>query len=77
MISRRMMMIDCIAVGHGPDKIPPAFFAYASHVIIFNTIPSMKKRADELGDVARWEEIQSRVKQKAFTDPYYYEIHKI
>ncbi len=77
MISRRMMMIDCIAVGHGADKIPPAFFAYASHIILFQTITPIRKRKDELIDIARWEIIQQRVNEKAITDSHYYEIHKI
>ena len=77
MISRRMMMIDCIAVGHGPEKIPPAFFAYASHIIMFKTNTSVRKRKNELDNIARWETIQQSVNNEAIINQHYYEIHQI
>jgi hypothetical protein len=77
MVRRRQMMIDVIAVGHGPSKIPPAFFSYMTHIVLFKTNDPIKSRKDRLDDIARWEIIQARVNEKAITDPHYYEIHKI
>jgi len=77
MVRRRQMMIDVIAVAHGPSKVPPAFFSYMTHIILFKTNDPMRTRKDRLDDISRWETIQQRVNEKAITDPHYYEIHKI
>lgn len=77
MIRRRMMMIDVIAVGHGANKIPPAFFAYATYFVFFKTIVPIRCRKEELEDIERWEAIQERVNSIAITNPHYKEIHKI
>lgn len=77
MVRRRQMMIDIIAVAHGPRKIPPAFFSYATYIILFKTNDPITSRKDCLDDIARWEAIQQNVNQRAATDPHYYEIHKI
>ena len=77
MVRRRQMMIDVIAVAHGPSKVPPAFFSYMTHIILFKTNDPMRTRKDRLDDISRWETIQQRVNEKAINDPHYYEIHKI
>lgn len=77
MVRRRQMMIDVIAVAHGPSKVPPAFFSYMTHIVLFKTNDPMKTRKDRLDDIARWETIQHRVNEKAIADPHYFEIHKI
>jgi Cdc6-like AAA superfamily ATPase len=77
LVRRRQMMIDLISVGHGPSKIPPAFFSYATHLIFFKTNDPITKRKDCLEDISRWEAIQAAVNLKAQTNPHYYEIHKI
>jgi len=77
MVRRRQMMIDVIAVAHGPSKVPPAFFSYLTHIVLFKTNDPMKIRKDRLDDIVRWEAIQAHVNEKAITDPHYFEIHKI
>jgi len=77
LIRRRMMMVDILAVGHGPNKIPPAFFAYATHFIFFKTNVPMRCRKEELEDIERWENVQKGVNMMARSNPHYKEIHKI
>ena len=77
LVRRRMMMIDVIAVGHSPIKIPPAFFGYCTHICLFKTIGSMNVRKDELEEIDRWLTIQQAVNRQAETDIHYYEIHKV
>ena len=37
LIARRQRMVDVFAVGHGFNEVPPVFFTYASHIILFRT----------------------------------------
>lgn len=76
-IRRRQMMVDICAVGHGFNKIPPAFFAYMSHIVMFKTTSPVTVRKDEFDDIAKWEAIQQRINKEAAIRPHYYEIHKI
>ena len=76
-VRRRQMQIDILAVAHGPSKVPPAFFSYLTHIILFKTNDPMKIRADRFDDISRWEAIQAEVNRKAADNPYYFEIHKI
>lgn len=76
-VRRRQMMIDICAVGHGFSKIPPAFFAYTSHLALFKTTDPVSTRKDRFDDIAKWEVIQRRVNDTAATNPHYNEIHKI
>jgi energy-coupling factor transporter ATP-binding protein EcfA2 len=77
LVRRRMMMVDIIAVGHGPNKIPPAFFAYATHFVLFKTTVPMRCRKDELDNIEYWETVQQNINQKANSDPHYKEIHSL
>lgn len=76
-VRRRQMMIDIAAVGHGFSKIPPAFFAYTTHICMFKTTDPASTRKDRFDDIKRWEDIQQRINSKAVTDIHYHEIHKI
>ena len=76
-VRRRQMMIDICAVGHGFSKIPPAFFAYTSHMAMFKTTDPVSTRKDRFDDIKRWEAIQQRINTEAITNPHYHEIHKI
>ena len=76
-VRRRQMMIDICAVGHGFSKIPPAFFAYTSHLALFKTTDPVTTRKDRFDDITRWEAIQKRINTQAISNPHYHEIHKI
>ncbi len=76
-VRRRQMMLDICAVGHGFSKIPPAFFAYTSHIALFKTTDPVTTRKDRFDDIKRWEVIQRRINTEAATNPHYHEIHKI
>ena len=76
-ISRRQKMLDIVVVAHSFNKIPPGFFAYATHYVIFKTIETAKKRSAYLFDIDTVLEHESRVNKKAQTNPHYKEIIKL
>lgn len=74
LIRRRQQMIDVIAVAHGFTEVPPKFFTFATHYAIFNTRDNVDRRKDVIGDFEAFKTAVERVKQKALTNPHYYEI---
>lgn len=76
LIRRRQKMLDVCAVGHGFSQIPPAFFTFSTHIVLFRTTDSIKKRKDDLKDFERMQEAQARVNKEAETKPHYNEIIK-
>jgi hypothetical protein len=76
-VRRRQLLSDIIVIGHGFSQIQPAFFAYATHVIMFNTPDPVSTRKERFYDIKKWEAIQARINNVAITNPYYHEIHKI
>jgi GTPase SAR1 family protein len=76
LIRRRQKMIDVCAVGHGFTEVPPKFFTFCTHIVLFRTTDSINKRKDDLKDFERMKEAQARVNQKALTDPHYNEVIK-
>lgn len=77
LIRRRQQMCDIIAVGHGFTEVPPKFFTFATHYILFKTIDSIDRRKNVIGNFDEMKEAQRRVNEKAKTDPHYYEIIKV
>ncbi len=76
MISRRQQMVDVCAVGHGFGHIPPAFFTYTTHIVLFRTSDNISCRKNVLNDFEKMREAQARVNAKAIKLPHHYEIVK-
>jgi GTPase SAR1 family protein len=75
LIRRRQKMMDVVAVGHGFTEVPPKFFTFATHYILFRTIDNVERRKDVLGgNYEKMKEAQIRVNKKAEKDPHYFEI---
>jgi len=72
LISRGQNNIDIISVAHSFSRMPPGFFPYASHIVLFKTTESAKVRSDVLPDVAEILKVQEHVNKKAKTNRYYY-----
>lgn len=77
LVRSRHHMLDIIAVAHSPDRMPPAFFTYASKFILFKTSVSFNVRKRYLANVDYWIEKQNEVNKKAETNPYHYQIFKV
>lgn len=77
LVRSRHHMLDIIAVAHGPDRMPPAFFSYWSKLILFKTAVTFNVRKRYISDVKRFIQIQEQVNKKAESDIHYYEIHKV
>ena len=76
MISRRQQMVDVCAVGHGFTHIPPAFFTYTTHVVLFHTTDNISTRKNVLHDFAKMKAAQARVNAHAAKHPHHYEVIK-
>jgi len=74
LISRRQLMMDIIAVGHGFTEVPPKFFTFATHLVLFRTTDNIARRKDVLRDFEAMEQAQQRVNQAAIQNPHHYEI---
>jgi len=76
LISCRQDDRDLIAVGHGFTDIPPRFFTYATHFVIFATTDNVSSRRNVVCNYAAVLDAVQRVNQKAIEEPHYYEIVK-
>jgi len=76
MISRRQLGIDIVAVGHGFTEIPPKFFTFATHIVLFRTTDNVARRKDVLRDFEAMEAAQKRINEQSLKEPHHYEIIK-
>ena len=60
LISARHYDVDIIAVGHGLTTVPPQFFAYATHFMVFATTDNPVKRKN---DVRNFPALEATVNQ--------------
>ena len=77
LISRRQLMIDIVAVGHGFTEVPPKFFTFATHFALFKTIDNIDRRKNVIQNFEQMKAAQLRVNREAQTNPHYYEIIKV
>ncbi|MDD3739147.1 MAG: ATP-binding protein [Lentimicrobiaceae bacterium] len=77
LVRSRQHMLDIVAVAHSPDRIPPAFFSYASKIILFKTAVTFNIRKQYLHNINYWLRVQEIVNEKAKENKYYYEIHPV
>lgn len=76
LIRSRQHMVDIVAVGHGFTEVPPKFFTFASHIVLFHTKDNINKRKDVIKDFLRMVRAQERVNKKSLYDIHYKEIIK-
>jgi hypothetical protein len=77
LIRRRQKMLDVCAVGHGFTQIPPAFFTFATHYVLFKTIDNIDRRKNVIQNFEEMKAAQLRINEKAKTDPHHYELIKL
>lgn len=77
LIRRRQKMLDIIVCGHGFTEVPPKFFTFATHFVLFRTTDNIERRKNEIQNFEEMREAQRRVNEKAIKEPHYYEIIKI
>ncbi|MCR5040058.1 MAG: hypothetical protein K6A94_12085 [Bacteroidales bacterium] len=76
LISARHDDVDIIAVGHGFTTVPPQFFAYATHFMIFATTDNPINRKKNVRDYPTVEATVNKVNHDALTDPHTFKIVK-
>ncbi len=74
MIERRQKMLDVVAVGHGFTEVPPAFFTFASELVLFKTNDNIKKRKDVINNFELLEKEKNEIDNNAIKQPYFYKI---
>ena len=77
LIRRRQFMLDLIFVAHGFTEIPPKFFTFADHFIIFKTLDSIDVRKQQLGSSFKnIKKVVEDVNQEAEKNEFNYKIVK-
>lgn len=76
LISARHYDVDIIAVGHGVTTVPPQFFTYATHFMIFATTDNPVKRKNDVQNYPKFESTILSVNRDALADPHTYKIIK-
>lgn len=71
---KRQMMTDIICIAHGFSDVPPFFFTFATHYILFRTEDKIERRKDVLNPFDKWKQIKQRVDQAALKNKYHYEL---
>lgn len=74
LISARHYDVDIIAVGHGFTTVPPQFFAYATHFMVFATTDNPVNRKNNVRNYPEVVSLVQRVNQRALKEPHYFEI---
>ena len=76
LISARHYDVDIIAVGHGFTSVPPQFFTYATHFMIFATTDNPVKRKNDVQNFPSVEATVEQVNHDALSDPHTFKIIK-
>lgn len=76
MISARHFDVDIVAVGHGFTTVPPQFFAYATHFMIFSTTDNPISRKNNARNYPVMEATVQKVNEAAKKDPHAFIIIK-
>ena len=76
-IRRRQKSFDIVVVAHGFTRVPPSFFPYMTHIILFKTTDSIKLRKQYLLNYNELEKYQKQVNSNALTDKHYNKIIEI
>lgn len=74
LISCRQDERDFIAVGHGFTDVPPLFFKYATHYMVFATTDNVVKRKNCVANYSALEQVVGAVNAAARTDPHTFKI---
>lgn len=75
-ISCRQDDRDFIAVGHGFTDVPPLFFKYATHFMVFATNDNVVKRKHDVANYQRLESVTQLVNREALQNPHTFKIIK-
>ena len=76
-IRRRQVGVDLFCNFHGLTQVPPVFFTFATHIVLFYTKDNIKRRAEYVDeqDFQAIQEAKARIARKVEAgNPYAYEI---
>ena len=72
MIRRRQQELDVMVIGHGFSEVPPKFFTFATHYILFRTEDNINIRREVIRCFDKMRRLQWFVNRKAKEYPHYY-----
>ena len=67
---------DLIAVGHGFTTVPPLFFTYATHFMVFATTDNVARRRNCVLNFEALEKTVAEVNREALSNPHTFKIIK-
>lgn len=75
LIRRRQLESDVYVVGHGFTQVPPVFFTFVSHYILFRTVDNIERRKDCIYNNFEYiKQMQAKVNAEAKSNPHYFVI---
>lgn len=72
MIRRRQQELDVMVIGHGFSEVPPKFFTFATHYILFRTEDNINIRREYIRSFEKMRRLQWHVNRRAKKDPHYH-----
>lgn len=77
LLRRRQLNNDIILICHGLSEVPPSFFTFASHLVIFNTTDSYLRLKNKIPNGSEIIAVIEDVKRQAKSNPYAKEIYQL
>ena len=71
---KRQYGLDVFAMAHGFTEVPPKFYTFATHYILFSTEDEPTRIKKNIPNYEDFYALKDFVDQKALNDPYYYKI---
>jgi GTPase SAR1 family protein len=72
LVRRRQRALDIFAVAHSFNEIPPTFWVFATHIVLFKTTDNLARKKENMPRFEQIKEIASAVNSSS--DPHHYEI---
>lgn len=71
---KRQYGLDVFAMAHGFTEVPPKFFTFATHYILFSTEDEASRVKRNIPNYEDFMAVKEHVDHKALDDPHYYVI---
>ena len=75
LVRRRQIAIDIFAVAHSLNEVPPTFWTYATHCLVFKTADNPERSKKNIPNYSELLEVIHRVNSHA--DPHYHELFNL
>lgn len=77
LMTRRQRNIDIVFICHGITEVPPSFWTFCTHLVLFKTIDNIKRAEKNAPQYDRIEKATIYVNEMSKKNPYHKEILKL